>query len=229
MAARTRHRIWVGALAGIAGWWAAAGCASSIRVRTDYDQEAAFGGIRSYRWTDSTAIVRDSGANPFLERRVRRAVDHALQARGLAPGTEGRPDVLVTAFVVGPTPPDTRWRYWSAAPCGPVVSLRIGIGYPYGYGLRHPRWPWRSPYYQYPWGYACGYRVGFGYLWIPLYEAPGDRLPGTLVIDLMDPDSRALLWRGSAEGALLTRAGVSVSQEELDQIATRILREFPPR
>jgi hypothetical protein len=203
------------------------GCAS-LGVRTDYDREATFEAFRSYAWIDSAEIVRDSVASPFLERRVRRAVDRGLQARGFVPDAEGNPDFLVTAFVVGPTPERDRWRYWPASPCGPVVSLWFGVGYPYGYGLRHPRWPWRSPYFRQPWGYACSYRVGFGYLWLPVYEEPGDRLAGTLVIDILDARTRDLVWRGSAEGAVPGYDGGTATQEELDHVATRILREFPP-
>jgi hypothetical protein len=173
-------------------------------------------------------VGRDSAASPFFERRVRRAVDHGLGERGFVADSEGNPDFLVTAFVIGPTREEWGWRYWPTAPCGPVVSLSFGFGYPYGYGLWHSRWPWRSPYFRYPWGYACSYRLGFGYLWLPVYEEPGAHLPGTLVIDILDPKSRDLIWRGSAEGAVLRYGGDAASQEELDDIATRILREFPP-
>lgn len=223
----TRRWIRAGALGGAV--WLAAACAPALHVRSDYDAEASFAGLRTYAWIDSARIVRDSGANPFLERRVRRAVDRALHERGMALADDRHPDVLVTAFVVGPTASRTPWSHWSAAPCGPVVSLRIGIGYPYGFGLRRPWRPWRSPYYRYPWGYACSYRVGFGYLWLPLYEAPGRRLAGTLVIDMLDPGTRTLIWRGSAEGAVLGEDGGAVSQNDLDEIAARILRELPPR
>jgi hypothetical protein len=186
-----------------------------------------FGSLKSYAWIDSAKVVRDSTVSPFLERRVRRAVDQALRERGFV-ADSANPDFLVTALVIGPTPEEQRWEYWPTAPCGSFVSISVGLGYPYGYGRRHPRWPWRSPYFSYPWGYACGYRVGFGYLWIPVYEEPGDRLAGTLVIDILDARTRDLIWRGSAEGAVLQYGGEAVSQEELDEIATRILREFPP-
>ena len=164
-------------------------------------------------------------ASPFLERRVRRAIDRGLRERGFIADSEANPDFLVTALVIGPTREESRWQYWPAAPCGPVVSLSFGIGYPFGYGLRHPRWPWRSPYFRAPWGYACSYRVGFGYLWLPVYEEPGDRLAGTLVIDILDVRTRDVIWRGSAEGAVLSDGG---TQQELDDLAVRILREFPP-
>lgn len=201
------------------------GCAS-LGIRTDYDHHVAFEAYRTYAWMDSARVATEADASPFLERRVRRAVDRALGQRGF-PADTAAPDLLVTAFVIGPTE-DQRWRYWPAAPCGPVVSISIGVGYPYGYGLRHPRWPWRAPYFHYPWGYACAYRVGFGYLWIPVYGQPGARLPGTLVIDVQDARTHDLVWRGSAEGAIPPYDGESASQEELDDVAQRILRDFPP-
>jgi hypothetical protein len=213
-------------------WVAAAGAitlaCASLGVRTDYDRDVAFGAFRSYAWIDSAKVVRDSTASPFLERRVRRAVERGLSARGLAPDSTGHPGFLVTAFVIGPAPEEHPWHYWPTAPCGPVMSISIGIGYPYGYGLRHPRWPWRSPFFRHPWGYACSYRVGFGYLWLPVYVEPGDRFAGTLVIDILDGQTRELIWRGSAEGAELGYAAGGATQEELDDIANRILREFPP-
>jgi hypothetical protein len=61
-----------------------------------------------------------------------------------------------------------------------------------------------------------------------VYEEPPEHLVGTLVIDILDAGTRNLIWRGSAEGAVLRYPGEPVSQEELDDIATRILREFPP-
>lgn len=206
----------------------AAGACAANRVLIDYDHDAGFANLRTYAWVDSAGVVVDSAASPFLERRVRRAVDRGLRERGfILAGAEGRSDFLVTAFVVGPTAPGRRVRYWSGAPCGPVVSVRITFGYPYGYGLRHPRWPWRSPYFREPWGYACAYRVGFGFLWFPLYEEPRQRLPGTLVIDILDPATRAPIWRGSAEGAVWQDRDAP-AQEELDLIVASILREFPP-
>lgn len=229
MTTKSPRWVWLGWLMGMALWAAGSiGCAAN-RVRTDYDRDALFANLRTYAWVDSAEVVRDSTASPFLERRVRRAVDRALEERGLAPtSVDQSPDVLVTAFVVSPTAAERRAWYWATAPCGPVISLRIGIGYPYGYGLRPRHWPWRSPFFRYPWGYACAYRVGFGYLWLPVYEEPGDRLPGTLVIDILDPTTRAPIWRGSAEGALGRYMGEAASQEELDAIARSIMREFPP-
>jgi hypothetical protein len=204
----------------------ALGCAS-LGVRTDYDHEASFTALSRYAWMDSTRVVRDQRESPFLEDRVRRAVDRVLGQRGFVADSQ-HPDFLVTALVIGPSRGEREWRYWPAAPCGSVTSISIGFGYPYGYDLWNPWWPWRSPYYRYPWGYACSYRVGYGYIWFPVYRDPGSRLAGTLVIDVMDAQDRRLIWRGSAEGAVSWHPGDSPSQEELNEVAGRILKEFPP-
>ena len=60
-----------------------------------------------------------------------------------------------------------------------------------------------------------------------MYEQPSDRMPGTLVVDVMDPTSNELIWRGWAEGALLDRE-VARSQEQVDDVVASILEKFPP-
>ena len=204
-------------------------CAPSLRVRTDYDREVSFETLHVYSWIDSTGETRDSSASPFLERRIQRAVDRRLADLGFEATVFGNPDFLVTAFVVGPAEAETRWRSWVAAPCGPVVTFGVGIGYPYGYGVHHGQWHWVAPYYRQPWGYVCSYRMGFGYLWLPVYQEPGERMGGTLMIDMLDPVTKELLWRGSAEGAVYVSGGQSPTQEELDDIVVQVLGEFPPR
>lgn len=211
----------------LAGTLGLLGCATT-GVNTDFDRDVSFAAYQTYAWIDSTPRRAERNEGPFFERRLRRAVERALSQRGFAPADDARPDLLVTAFLIGPAEGERGWRYWPAAPCGPVGRISIGIGfYPYGYGYPHAHWPWRSPFYRSPWGYACGYRVGFGYFWIPVYEEPGRRLAGTVVIDILDGGSHELVWRGSEEG-VVHEPGESLSQEELDGIATRILRQFPP-
>lgn len=198
------------------------------RVATDYDPEVSFSRLRTYAWIDSTEFTRDAESSPFLERRVRRAVDRALRGRGYTSSSEAEADFLVTAFVVDPPHTDPRWRRWAATSCGPAVSIGIGLRYPLGLSFRHPRYPFRAPYLRHPWGYSCAYRIGIGYMWVPVYEQPDDRFPGTLVIDVLDPSTRDLIWRGWAEGALLERGGRSASQEELDAVVMNVLDAFPP-
>jgi hypothetical protein len=199
-------------------------------VRTDFDPEVSFTAFNSYAWAESTSTRRSEleDANPFLERRLRRAVDYVLEQRGyraVAPGIT--PDFLVTAFVVGPSRNEAPWRLWAVNRCIGDPRVGVVIGYPFGYGPHMPWYRYHGFYRWDPWGYACSYRLGFGYVWIPVYQQPSDRMPGTLVVDVMEPASGELIWRGWAEGALLDREVVR-SQEQLDEVVARILSKFPP-
>jgi hypothetical protein len=80
-----------------------------------------------------------------------------------------------------------------------------------------------------PWGYACSYRIGYGYGWLPLYSSPGRQMAGTLVIDVLDGKTRELLWRGTAEGALIDTRRSDQPQEAIDKIVREVLKEYPPR
>ena len=220
-----RSSVTVGLLA-LAG--ATIGCGPSLRVRTDYDPEVSFRSFHVYAWSDSDGVGPDTTMSPFLERRIRRAVDRSLAELGFEVTVFGNPDFLVTAFVVGPAEQATQWRTWRTAPCGPVVTFGFGVGYPYGYSVHHHHWNWPTPYFQQPWGYVCSYQVGYGYLWLPVYEQPVERLAGTLMIDVLEPCTKELIWRGSAEGVVFASGQRSPTQEELDQIVGQILEEFPP-
>jgi hypothetical protein len=206
-----------------------AACAPGF-VRTDFDPEVSFASFKTYQWTDSSPTRRQEleGTSPFLERRLRRAVDLGLEQRGFrVAGSSGSPDFLITAFVVGPSRSDGPWRAWAATRCIGSPRVGVAIGYPFGLSRRVPWYRYRSYYRWDPWGYACSYRLGFGYVWLPLYDTPSDRTPGTLVIDVIDPASNELLWRGWAEGALFdVRTGPS--QEEVDEVVNRVLERFPP-
>lgn len=207
----------------------AAACAG-MRVDTDYDPQASFSDLRAYEWLDSTEITDELAAiSPFLERRIRRAVDRALEERGFVNDPGGEVDFRITSFVVAPEGSEIARCRGRGFACGaPVVSLQLGFGYPYGYGLRYPWYWFRHPYRMYPWGYAHAYRIGFGYTWLPLYERPSGRLPGTLVLDVFDAANGELIWRGWAEGALIDLPRTEETQQYLDETVAKILERFPP-
>lgn len=74
----------------------ASGC-SSLYVHTDYDRAADFRGYRSYAWAPTRANEEGkTGRYDLLDKRIRRAVDQELAAKGFA--ARNRPadaDVLV--------------------------------------------------------------------------------------------------------------------------------------
>ena len=211
---------------------ALASCAP-YQVRTDYDESVSFSTKRTFSWMDSTRTrSRDEReTNPFLERRVKRAVESVMAERGLSLVDASRADVLVTAFIIEPEPYQrrtTRGSFAVGTLCGPSVSIWFGPRYPYGFSRRRSPWTFSGPFWMSPWGYACSYRIGYGYGWFPIYEPPGRRLAGTLVIDVLDGETHELLWRGTAEGALIDPRRSDQSQEEIDRIVREVLTRFPP-
>ena len=225
------------------------GSCTPYHVRTDYDEKVTFAEKRTFAWLDSTRLDStrldstrqdstrpsartrvDERTNPFLERRVKRAVEMAMVERGLTAAEANRADVLVTAFVVGPAQYDRQASRWFGPSCGPSMSVWFGRSY-YPFGYRRRSWPGFYPvsYWGDPWGYACSYRIGYGYGWLPLYGAQGRHLAGTLVVDILDGETHELLWRGSAEGALIDTRRSDQSQEEIDRIVREVLKAYPPK
>ena len=92
-------------------------------VHTDYDREVSFSQMRTFAWMDSTRPRSEQSGNPFLERRVKRAVEQAMTERGLSSVDAGQADVLVTAFVIGPSRQDIRASRSIALSCGPSMSV----------------------------------------------------------------------------------------------------------
>ena len=196
------------------------GSCTPYNVHTDYDDKVSFSGFRTFAWMDSTRPreeprrgerrvdeprLGDESTNPFLERRVKRAVETVMAERGLTPTAGGGApaDILVTAFVMGPSAYDRSGSRWMGSTCGPSLSVWFGPSYPFGFRSRRSSWFFPGSYMGNPWGYACSYRIGYGYGWMPLYGSPGRQMAGTLVVDVLDGESHELLWRGTAEGALI--------------------------
>lgn len=83
---------------------ALAGCAPSVAVNHDYDTEADFAALHTFRWlTQPAAPTRRLRANPtdnsLLDARIKRAVNAQLGAKGYTEAS-GPPDFLV-AYHVG--------------------------------------------------------------------------------------------------------------------------------
>lgn len=202
---------------------------SPYQVHTDYDDAVSFAGFRTFAWMDSTRRRDGEADNPFLERRVKRAVETAMAERGLSPAEGTQADVLVTAFVVGPSSRDRIASNWMGAGCGPSLSVWFAPRYSYGYRRRLSPFFYPSSYYANPWGYACSYRIGYGYGWLPLYGSPGRQMAGTLVVDILDREKHELLWRGTAEGALIDTRRSDQQQATIDRIVREVLKEYPPK
>ena len=79
----------------------ACGC-SSIQVSYDYDADANFESYRTFEWAQASGAGGDEGptvpVNSLIDRRIRRAIEEQLAARGLQRSDEG-PDVQVAYYI----------------------------------------------------------------------------------------------------------------------------------
>jgi hypothetical protein len=55
-----------------------------------------------------------------------------------------------------------------------------------------------------------------------------DYTANTIVIDVIDPESSEVVWRGSGETAPHSNATVEEISDLIRQVVERILRDFPP-
>jgi hypothetical protein len=85
------------------------------------------------------------------------------------------------------------------------------------------------------WGYGPGRggryyhdsRPGF----YPVFSRPVvfEYEQGSLILDIIQPEGRRLVWRGSASSELEHSATPAARQEKLNQTVNAILAKFPPQ
>lgn len=234
--------------------FATASCAS-LRIGHDYDREATFAAAATYDWveTPEEELEEVERVNPFIDRRMRRAVDDELESRGFRRVQERRVDLLVSVTVLDVEAAEGRRRG------GVSTALLVGLGFGFGYspGFWGP-WGGYAPWWGYsPWDWDGGTysawryrgvrRFGFGVGTTPYFGYPygygsygpygawggyPDRdlrlAPGSFVVDVLDGETGELLWRGWADGAL----GFAPDEPELpafiSSVINRIMEPFPP-
>ncbi len=77
------------------------------------------------------------------------------------------------------------------------------------------------------WGWDYGHRrYGYGArreTFVYQYEQ------GTLLLDIVDPDGRDLMWRGSATDEVNFSSSPAAKEKQLQEAVQRMLAEFPPK
>ena len=175
------------------------GCASTVDVTTDYDQSANFSQYRTFSfYQDRPSQPRDAATNfdTSLDLYLRNAVRQSLTNQGLRYDTSS-PDLKVAYDVAVSTETEVNTNY--AYPPG------FGYGYSYWYGYR--------------------YNYGFSRFATP-YRTINQYREGTVVVDLVDPDTNELVWRGIGEAAVDMRG--NIEQERINTIVSDILNNYPP-
>jgi Domain of unknown function (DUF4136) len=224
---------------------------STVTYRADYDRDVEFVAFKTYDWMLPTeAEQREmSRISPFLERRLTRAIDSELVARGFVKNTDGHPDFWISAYPVlaeeGDSVQATTYGVPAPSP-GVGVSVGFSVGAPFGYGFYPypygyaPVTPF-NPYFGYPgYGWYPGFGVGlysfggygsspsgvgYGY---PIAASANGYAPGTIAVDVTDASTDVLVWRGWADGALYEGVSPEELPEFINEVVSKIMRGFPP-
>ncbi len=194
--------------------WTLAGCAV-IQVETDYDPAADFSGLRTYAWAPlPPKEVRDPRKDTsFLDARIRHAVDTQLTGKGFRQvdseadddrGDGDEADLIVTyqTSVETKTDVDTVERYETFG--GPLGGRRRGPGRRHGHFAR----PW----------------IGYVETETRTYEYE----EGSFILDLVNPKTQRLLWRGWARAVIERGSSPEKRTERISEAVRRLFAEFPP-
>lgn len=174
-----------------------AGC-STMEVQVDFDPDEKFSGLRTYGWIPATRKPTGDPRiddNTILEKRIRRAVEGELNAKG---------------FQKSPESPDFWLAYHVTLDKRQSVTT-LNNSYAYG-----PGWGWDYGYRP----YASRVRPE---TFVYQYEE------GTLLLDVVDPDGRDLMWRGSATDEVNFSATPAAKEKQINEAVRRMLASFPPK
>lgn len=76
--------------------------------------------------------------------------------------------------------------------------------------------------FGYSYAYMSGYRYAYGHSDMPGYRSVDLFKEGTLIIDLINPRSNMLLWRGWAERALTPKSGAGAVAKNVEEVLSQL-------
>jgi hypothetical protein len=194
------------------------GCSSGgVQVRTSVDPNADIAALRTFyvlrapQRSDSAAPLPASDPmldNSITNRALRGDLTQSLQSRGYTSAPRQDADFLVAYYAGTSTKMDT--TYWA----GP----RLDPGWRYSYrGRRSWAWPYYGAAYygpMNPWGYGAG------------RATVTSTTQGKVIVDITDPKTSELLWRGQGVEPISTDPAKYVS--DLQGVVSAIVAKFPP-
>ncbi|MDX2320273.1 MAG: DUF4136 domain-containing protein [Moritella sp.] len=172
---------------------------SSVKVSTDYDQDADFTALKHFNWLPQSAKIEKESVylnNRIMDVRLTKAIDKQLVAQGFSFSTA--PDFYVNYNITSEKKTDIR-SYDNYS----------------GYG---PSWGWG---------------VGYGHRGMSLSAHTETRVDeyqqGSLIVDVIDPKSLELIWRGIGSKRLPESSDAAEMDKLVAEIVKNILVKFPPK
>lgn len=171
---------------------------SSVQVLSDYDKEANFNEYKSYAFY-KTGIDKVQ-ISDLDKKRILRAIEAEMSNRGFTKSED--PDLLVSIFTKEKEEVDIYNNNWGG-----------GFGWG-GWG----GWGWGGG-----WGPGFGWGGGWGG-----GAFASTRTEGSLYIDLIDTDSKELVWQGKGVGNLGNIENIEKKEARIREFVAEILMQYPP-
>ncbi len=174
------------------------GC-SSMEVNFDFDPKAKFTDLQTYEWLDRP---QNATGDPRIDGNtiLEKRIREAVDSELAARG-----------FRKVASNPDFLVAYHvSLDKRRSVQTLNSTYGYGAGWG------------YGYGASYRSGYAVGAPETYVYEYEE------GTLILDIVKPDNKELIWRGSAKDEVHFKSTPEKDQTQLNEAVGKMLENFPP-
>lgn len=178
------------------------------RTTYDYRRQHDFSSIRTFSFKSVPVPTTGTAGTttydgPLMDERTKVAIAGQLESRGLRRNDEN-PDVYVTTRRTF----KTEYTFYG----------------PYGWG-GYPSW--------YPYGYGYGFARGYGYPygWGGWYDSGPyayEQIRGTLTIDLEEPETGALVWRGVGSKHVHETSSPSRRDKRVNEEVADIFKHFPP-
>jgi hypothetical protein len=172
--------------------------AAGVKVKTEYDRNAAFPALRSYSWlptppyqTQTSPDAKDRFLSPeLIDAPLRATVDQALAAKGLKLVPEG-------------STPDCFLVYYAAF--GVAINANV-LGEHYAYITG-----WGSPFIG-----------GTPTTALRVLEQ------GTVVLDMLNREKKVAIWRATATGAVDRDQTDQQRARRLKEAVGDMFKKFPP-
>jgi hypothetical protein len=174
------------------------GC-STMQVSFDFDPKAKFTGLKTYMWLEEP---QKPTGDPRIDGNtiLHNRIHDAVDSELAARG-----------FRKVTSDPDFLVAYHVSLDKRQSVQTLNNY---YGYG---PGWG-----YGYGSAYRPGYWAGAPETYVYEYEE------GTLILDVVNPDNKELMWRGSAQDEVHFKTSPEKEQTKLKEAVRKMLAHFPP-
>ncbi len=176
------------------------GCAT-MEISHDYDPAASFSDLKSYDWMPGP---QQKTGDPRID-------DNSLLATRVRDAVETQ--LAAKGFTKG-TVSSADFLVGYHATLNEATNVMVLNNY-YGYG---PGWGWSYHNRHRPYGWS-----GAPETYVYTYDQ------GTLILDVVAPDTRKLIWRGSATDEVSLSASGEAKEKKITQAVAKILENFPPK